>query len=120
LPVFAFLGYAGVNDMLNNMELIDSVSLIHIGMFIFVLFQAFALSLRYSNAFAVVERLSGELSDKNAVMEAEIAERNRLELEIVHVAEEARRRISYELHDGLCQQLTGARLRCLAVGAENG
>lgn len=115
LAGFAFLGYAGVNDMLNNMELIDSVSLIHIGMFIFVLFQAFALSLRYSNAFAVVERLSGELSDKNAVMEAEIAERNRLELEIVHVAEEARRRISYELHDGLCQQLTGARLRCLAL-----
>ncbi len=115
LAGFVFLGYAGINDMLYNMQLIDSISLIHIGMFIFVLFQAFALSLRFSNAFFAVERLSGELSDKNAVMEAEIAERNRLEREIVHVAEEARRRISHELHDGLCQQLTGARLRCLVL-----
>lgn len=112
LAGFLALGYAGINDMLFNLQIIESIHLIHIGMFIFILFQAFALSLRFSNAFAAVEQLSGELSVKNSALEAEIAERNRLEGEIVHVVEETRRRISHELHDGLCQQLTGARLRC--------
>ena len=112
LSGFVALGYGGINDMLYNMHLIDSIHLIHAGMFIFILFQAFALSLRFSNTFYAVEQLSGELTNKNEALEAEISERNRLEGEIVHVVEETRRRISYELHDGLCQQLTGARLRC--------
>jgi len=40
-----------------------------------------------------------------------VAERLRLEREIVQVSEEERRRVSHDLHDGLCQLLTGARLR---------
>ncbi|WP_246287702.1 sensor histidine kinase [Desulfolutivibrio sulfoxidireducens] len=46
---------------------------------------------------------------------AEMDERTRLEREIVNVSEEERRRVSHDLHDGLCQQLAGARLRCAAL-----
>lgn len=104
------LGFAGVNDMLNDLQLIRSVYLIHFGMFVFTLFQAVALSMRFSRAFTSVEQLSNELTDKNAVLEQEIVERTRLEREVVNISEEERRRISHELHDGLCQKLTGARL----------
>lgn len=110
LSGFIVLGLAGINDMLYDLQLIRSVYLTHIGMFVFVLFQAVALSLRFSNAFSAVEQLSGELSEKNLALEEEIAERTRLEREIVNVSEDERRRISHDLHDGLCQQLTGARL----------
>lgn len=107
---FIALGLAGINDMLCDLQLIRSVYLIHVGMFVFILFQACALSLRFSRAFSAVEQLSDELSDKNLALEEEIAERTRLEREIVNVSEDERRRISHDLHDGLCQQLTGARL----------
>ncbi|MDD2902050.1 MAG: 7TM diverse intracellular signaling domain-containing protein [Syntrophales bacterium] len=49
-------------------EMIRSVYLIQVGMFIFILFQAFALSRRFSRAFASVERLSAELEDNNVAL----------------------------------------------------
>ena len=107
---FIVLGGAGINDMLYDMQVIRSVFLMHIGLLVFVLCQAFALSLRFSMAFTAVERLSAELADKNVSLEQEMNESNRLAREIVNVSEDERRHISYELHDGLCQQLTGARL----------
>jgi signal transduction histidine kinase len=107
---FIVLGGAGINDMLYDMQVIRSAFLMHIGLLVFVLCQAFALSLRFSMAFTAVERLSAELGDKNLSLEQEMNESNRLAREIVNVSEDERRHISYELHDGLCQQLTGARL----------
>lgn len=112
---FLFLGLAGVNDMLVDLSLLPGTSLISVGMFMFILFQSLALALRFSRAFAAVESLSAELEDKNLVLEAEMAERTRLASEIVNVTEEERRRLSHDLHDGLCQQLSGARLRCSAL-----
>jgi signal transduction histidine kinase len=109
------LGSAGLNDMLYDMQLIRSVYLTHLGMFVFILFQAFALSLRFARAFTAVEWLSDELADKNLSLEKEMAERTRLEREIVNVSEEERRSISHDLHDGLCQLLTGARLHFSAL-----
>lgn len=107
---FLVMGIAGINDMLCDLQLIRSVFLIHVGMFVFILFQAVAISLRFSNAFTAVEQLSDELSQKNLKLEEENAERTKLEREIVNICEDERRRISHDLHDGLCQQLTGARL----------
>jgi PAS domain S-box-containing protein len=47
-----------------------------------------------------------ELATANAVLESEIAERRRLEREIIDAAEHEQMRIGQELHDGLGQQLT--------------
>jgi hypothetical protein len=37
---FLFPGLVGINDMLNDLEVIRTAFLIHIGMFVFILFQA--------------------------------------------------------------------------------
>ena len=78
----------------------------------FILTQAFALAQRFSNAFTSVETLSRTMDASNIALRAEMDERNRLEKEIIRVSEEERRRISHDLHDGLCQSLGGIRLRC--------
>jgi signal transduction histidine kinase len=85
-----------------------SFSFVTIGMLIFVFAQALAMAQRYSQAFTAEERLSADLK-------TEMRERNRLEQEIVNVSEEERRRLSHALHDGLCQQLAGTRMRCVAL-----
>ncbi|MFH1139458.1 MAG: 7TM-DISM domain-containing protein [Pseudomonadota bacterium] len=58
----------------------------------------------------VVERTTANLA-----LEEQIAQRKKLEREIVKISDKERRSISQELHDGLCQQLTGARLRFAAL-----
>lgn len=115
LAGFVALGVIAANDMLYDLQLIRSVFLIPVGMFFFIVAQGFALSLNFSRNFASIERLSGELERRNRALEAEIGERVRLEREIVNVAENERRCLGHDLHDGLCQQLTAARLRCFAM-----
>jgi signal transduction histidine kinase len=52
-----------------------------------------------------------ELADKRAVLlSQETAERERLEREMLGIAEREQRRIGQDLHDGLCQHLTGTAL----------
>ncbi len=48
-------------------------------------------------------------------LEAETADRRRLEEAIGRIGEEERRRLGAELHDGLCQHLTAALLNCTAM-----
>jgi len=48
-------------------------------------------------------------------LEAETAERQRLEFEVARVSEAERRNLGSELHDGLCQHLTAALLNCTAL-----
>jgi signal transduction histidine kinase len=50
--------------MLYDLEVIRSLYLIQVGMFVFILFQAFALSRRFSRAFTAVERLSAKLEEE--------------------------------------------------------
>ena len=52
------------------------------------------------------------LERQNIALSQEMAARNRLERKIIHISEEERRHLGHELHDGLCQYLTGARLHC--------
>jgi signal transduction histidine kinase len=48
-------------------------------------------------------------------LEDAMLERRRLEHEIARIGDEERRRLGTEVHDGVCQQLTGALLRCQAL-----
>ncbi len=50
-----------------------------------------------------------------AEREREMRERQRLEREIAAIGDGERRRLGQELHDGVCQQVTAALLRCQAL-----
>lgn len=112
------LGLSAINDLCYYFGVIKSVQLLKEGMFAFVMCQGLALAQRFSNAFTDVERLSLDLEGKNAALVEEMDERNRLEREIVNVSEEERRRLSHDLHDGLCQQLSSARVRCAVLARQ--
>ncbi|BBD07718.1 7TM diverse intracellular signaling domain-containing protein [Desulfovibrio ferrophilus] len=109
------LGFTSTHDVYFLIFKTHVVSLLPLGLFALVMSQAGALAQRFSKSFADVENLSEKLELRNINLEKEIAERSRLEREIVNISEEERRSISLGLHDGLCQQLTGARLRCAAL-----
>lgn len=109
---FAILGCIASNDMLHDLKLIDTIYLMPLGMSLFISAQSSALSLSFSRAFSSVEKLSSDLESKNAKLHEEMEERARLEAEIVNLSENERRHLSHELHDGLCQQITAARLYC--------
>lgn len=108
-------GLIGLNGVLNDLGVVHSVSLFHFGVLIFVIAQSFALAQRFARLFTSVERLSEELTDKNVQLGKEAAERVRVQQDIVALSEAERSNISRELHDGLCQQLTGARLLCARI-----
>jgi signal transduction histidine kinase len=70
----------------------------------------------------VERRVSRQLQDEVArrtaaydSLDREQAERERLEEKIAQLGEEERQHLGREIHDGLCQQLTAALLRCTAL-----
>ncbi|WP_428559931.1 MAG: sensor histidine kinase [Solidesulfovibrio sp. DCME] len=105
---YVILSLTSLNDIYGHVFSTISLDLMLFGFLAFVLSQALALAQRFANAFTAVENLSADLR-------AEMDERTRLEREIINVSEEERRRLSYDLHDGLCQQLVGTRVRCAAL-----
>ena len=115
LAGFAILGLLAVNDMLNDLQLIRTVYLVPAGMFCFILAQGFAFALSFSRAFSAVEALSTDLEQRNRALEQQEVERARLEREIVNASENERRCLGLDLHDGLCQELIAARLRCTVL-----
>lgn len=115
---FIVLCALSFNDIFSAMNLIRSYRLAYVGMLFLMLTQSLALAKRFTRLFLEVEELSTGLLERNEALEQEIAERTRLQQEVVSISEEERRRISHELHDGLCQQLTGARLQSAALEGE--
>lgn len=107
-----FLYITTANDILSHSGFIPSPYIITVGLLVFVLCQAIALGQNVSKAFLNAECLSGELERQKTTLQEEMVERSRLEREVVNISEEERRRISHELHDGLCQKLASARLWC--------
>ncbi|WP_029460174.1 sensor histidine kinase [Solidesulfovibrio alcoholivorans] len=110
---FLLLGYlsfsaATLSEIYGHIISFSERSILLFGFLAFVLFQALAMAQRFANAFTAVENLSSDLR-------TEMDERTRLEREIINVSEEERRRLSHDLHDGLCQQLVGTRVRCAAL-----
>jgi len=105
---YVILAVTSLSDIYRYFFGLNVLNLLPFGMLAFALSQALALAQRFANAFTAVENLSADLR-------AEIDERARLEREIVNVSEEERRRLSHDLHDGLCQQLAGTRVRCAVL-----
>jgi PAS domain S-box-containing protein len=52
-----------------------------------------------------------DLADANAALQAEMAERQRLEGELIRISEREQQRFGQELHDGLGQHLTAAAIQ---------
>ncbi len=75
------------NDILVSHFVIDTPELAPIGIFVMVLSQAFMLAMRFSTAYADIERLSGRLESQNQELliseqrKDEALQRQRLELE---------------------------------------
>jgi PAS domain S-box-containing protein len=63
---------------------------------------------------------TAELHKANHELSAEIAERTRLEREIILISEREQRRIGQDLHDGLCQELTAITLITRALSTRMG
>jgi signal transduction histidine kinase len=56
------------------------------------------------------QQLEAQVRQRTAALTDEMAERERLERELLEISEREQHRIGQDLHDGLCQQLTGATL----------
>jgi signal transduction histidine kinase len=56
------------------------------------------------------QNLEGQVRQRTTALTKEMAERERLERELLEISEREQRRIGQDLHDGLCQHLTGATL----------
>jgi signal transduction histidine kinase len=56
------------------------------------------------------QELEAQVRQRTAALTDEMAERERLERELLEISEREQRRFGQDLHDGLCQHLTGATL----------
>lgn len=63
-----------------------------------------------------MEREAAQRAEAHEVLAREMAERQRLEQEITRIGDEERRRLGNDIHDGVCQELTGALLHCQVLG----
>ncbi len=63
------------------------------------------------SSFSSLHReLEARVRQRTAALTDEMAERERLERELLEISEREQRRIGHDLHDGLCQHLTGTAL----------
>jgi signal transduction histidine kinase len=58
----------------------------------------------------IQDSLENRVRERTAILSSELAERKRLEKEILVISEREQRRIGLDIHDSLCQHLTGTAL----------
>lgn len=107
-------GFLPVNVITKNVILLSSV-----GDILFIMLAlGHHIILMQRQVATLVTDLEQEVTERTAAHRAlkeQMEEKRRLEQEIQQVSREERRHISHKLHDGLCQQLTGANLRFAAL-----
>jgi signal transduction histidine kinase len=67
---------------------------------------------------ALQRNLEVRVQERAQALTREIAERERLQRDLLEVSEIEQRRIGQDLHDGLCQHLVGTALTCQALREE--
>lgn len=77
--------------------------------------QAAGLAAFLAVVMIVLDRFQQFLLDALRAQCRALAERQKLEREIAAISDRERRRLGQELHDGVCQQVTAALLRCQAM-----
>ena len=87
LSGFLLIFLAALNDILQNENIIQTGDLIPLGLFLFIFSQAFLLSLRFSKAFAIVERQRRKLHDTNVALQQEVVDRKEAEKEVTESQE---------------------------------
>ncbi len=74
----------------------------------------FAVFIAVSHLVRALRRIHDDVENlaraRSAQLVAEIEARERLELELVHISEREQRRVGHDIHDSLCQHLTGTAL----------
>jgi PAS domain S-box-containing protein len=96
---FIFLSLAVINDIMHVEQIIQTGYFTPFGLFIFILSQAFLLSLRSSKAFTTVEMQRLELRDTLQAYKKEIIEGVRTE-KALSESEEKYRTILHSIEDG--------------------
>lgn len=81
----------------------------------FWLFQGVVLVLVQWPVLVLFDRFAGHLQDSSAAERHADRERRRLERVLQEASERERREIGHRLHDGACQGITAAALRCQLV-----
>jgi len=113
------LAAATINDNFYSSFIIHTDTYIETGMILFIFFQALALSIRLTEAFTRVEVLSSSLTELNAGLEQEVDKRAEelkaayesvKKLELVRFADEERKQLGRDLHDGLGQSVHALEL----------
>lgn len=78
------------------------------------LLSRFAVFIAFSHLVGALRRLHDDVDElakaRSAQLVAEIEARERLEQELVHISEREQRRVGHDIHDSLCQHLTGTAL----------
>jgi len=78
------------------------------------LVSRFAVFIAVSHLVRALRRLHDDVDDlakkRSAQLVSEIEARQRLEQELVHISEREQRRVGHDIHDSLCQHLTGTAL----------
>jgi signal transduction histidine kinase len=74
-------------------------------------FGVFVIAVELIVALRVLhEELEDRAKERAAKLTAEIAAREGLERELLHISEREQRRVGHDIHDSLCQHLTGTAL----------
>jgi PAS domain S-box-containing protein len=96
---FLILSLTAVNDILHAEKIIETQFLAPLGLFVFILSQAFLLSLRFSRAISTVETQRKELRETLEAYKKEIIDRLRAEDALLD-SEEKYRTILHSIEDG--------------------